>query len=68
MQNNERQNLLLKIIAENWDAFKESYPSYNNAYYNKVVMSVLNCADLAEGFRQFFCLNCGNDDRIVAFS
>ena len=68
MQIDRDQNILLRIISDNWRAFKGAYPSYDNSYYNDVISSVLKCGRPEFGFRQYLCLNCGKDDRIVAFS
>lgn len=61
-------NKLLKIVSNHWAEFKQQNPSYQDRYYDKVVQSVLKCSDPNFGFRQYMCLSCGNESKVVAFS
>ena len=61
-------NKFLAVISENWSEFKLQFPSFNTPHYNSSVNAMLRCGSPEFGFRQFMCLNCGNDSRIVAHS
>lgn len=63
-----KNNKLLQIISDHWEEFKKRYPSYDDEYYDSVVKSVLKCSDPQFGFRQYMCLSCGLESKIVAFS
>lgn len=66
--NHTSENKLHDLTIDNWGEFKRLYPSFDTAYYNKVVNSVLKCSDPSYGFRQYMCLSCGEDSKVVAFS
>ena len=66
--NHFHNNKLLQIVSDHWSEFKERYPSYSDEYYDGVVSSVLKCSDPRYGFRQYMCLRCGEDSKVVAFS
>jgi hypothetical protein len=66
--NHFANNKLLQIVSNHWESFKELNPSYDNSYYDGVVKSVLTCSDPRFGFRQYMCLSCGDESKVVAFS
>ena len=61
-------NKFLAIVSENWSGFKQQFPSFNTPHYNNSVDAILRCGDPEFGFRQFMCLSCGNESRVVAHS
>ena len=67
-KNKIEDNKFLAIISENWACFKQRYPSFNTAHYNNSVQAILGCGKPEFGFRQYMCLNCGNESRVVAHS
>ena len=64
----DASNVFLEILKDNWDGFKQKYPSYNSEYYNKVITKVLNCGNAELGFMRYQCLCCGLDEKIIGFS
>jgi hypothetical protein len=61
-------NKFLAVISDYWMDFKRKYPGFNTPHYNSAVRSILHCADPEFGFKQYMCLHCGQDSRIVAHS
>ena len=58
-----------QIFFDNWEDFKKLYPFYDIAYYDNIVKKMLDCGDPEKiGYKEYMCLNCGNDRRIVSMS
>ncbi len=64
----ENSNKFTEIIADNWERFKTEYPSFDNHHVNKQVDKTLKCADPQYGFKQYMCLSCGQESKVVAHS
>ena len=62
------KNIFLEIFNNHWNEFKSLYPNYDLDYYDDVIMSIMKCSDYEYGFKQYFCLKCGQDSKIVSFS
>ncbi len=62
------KNIFLEIFNNHWNEFKSLYPNYDLDYYDDVIMSIMKCGDYEFGFKQYFCIKCGQDSEIVSFS
>lgn len=62
------KNIFKKIIEENWDRFKELYPSYDVPQYNEIIKKMIGCGTEQGGYTEYRCCHCGNGQRRIAFS
>jgi hypothetical protein len=62
------KNVILRMFFDYWDAFKTEYPTYDNQIYNSTLEAIFKCADASYGFKQFMCLKCGKESKIISFS
>lgn len=67
-QEKTNKNIFKVIIEENWEGFKELYPSYENIHYNEAVEKMLECGTELGGYTEFICMDCWKDLRRVPFS
>ena len=58
----------LKILSDNWERFKLNHPAYDTPHVNRQIQLVLNCSDPQFGFKQYMCLDCGSESKVVANS
>lgn len=68
LRQHENSNKFTEILADSWERFKSKYPSFNNRHVNKQVELTLRCADPQYGFKQYMCLSCGHESKLVAHS
>ena len=64
----ERQNLFVRILKDNWGAFKSKHPSYANEYYDGIIQKVVNCGDPSFGYIKYQCLWCGVGTKVIGMS
>ena len=62
------KNVILRMFSDFWETFKSAYPTYDNNFYNSSIEAIFRCSDPEFGFKQFMCLSCGKDSKIISFS
>ncbi len=69
MEREERvsKETLRQIFRDNWQDFKEKYPSYDTAQYDEAIQKMLGCGSAENGYAAYQCMHCG-ERVVVAFS
>lgn len=62
------KNVILRMFSDFWETFKSAYPTYDNNFYNSSIEAIFRCSDPEFGFKQFMCLSCGRESKIISFS
>jgi len=62
------KNIFKQIIRENWEAFKNKHPSYDNPQYEEVVQKALLCGTEQGGYTEYRCIECGQGVRRIPFT
>ncbi len=58
-----------QIFIDHWDSFKNNNKRYDNQYYDSLIEKMINCGNPDKmGFAQFFCPDCFETTRKIAFS
>lgn len=60
--------VLKTIFQDHWEAFTSAYPAYKAKQYTEPVRKMLGCGTEANGFSEYWCMECGQDLRRVCFS
>lgn len=63
-----KANIFIEIFENHWSEFKIKYSAYNTDHYNSVVAKMISCGDPKEGFIEYQCTYCGEDNHIIGFS
>lgn len=60
----KEKNIFKRIIGENWEEFKKSYPQFAQAQYEDAVKKMLGCGEEENGYACYVCSSCGNTVRV----
>src|SRR5688500_14357953 len=62
-------NVFQQIFADHWEAFRQTQPRYQTAYYADLVAKMLACGNPKHmGYVEYRCLQCGQGHHVVAMS
>ena len=62
-------NVFKPIFADHWEAFRQTQPRYQTAYYADLVAKMLACGTPKHmGYVEYRCLHCGQGTHVVAMS
>ena len=60
-------NVFQQIFAEHWEAFRQTQPRYQTAYYADLVATMLACGNPKQmGSVDYRCLQCGQGHHVVS--
>lgn len=68
MKSDRKSNVFIEIFKNHWDDFKIKYSAYNTDHYNSVVAKMISCGDPSEGFIEYQCTYCGEENYVIGFS
>jgi Putative transposase/Transposase zinc-binding domain len=62
-------NVFKQIFVDHWEAFRQTQPRYQRAYYADLVAKMLACGNPKHlGYVEYRCLHCGQGNHVVSMS
>ena len=68
MVSEKKSNTFIKIFENHWKDFTVKHPAYDTDHYQSVVKKMINCGDPSEGFIEYQCTYCGEENYVIGFS